>query len=144
MVYATLEDFELSFGARETAELSDLEDPTAEVTYSPAIDNALELATAEINGYMRAAGYNLPLQSVPSILRGLCLDIARYKLDINLGREEVRLRYKAAIDFLKGLVEGKTKLDIVPSGGDGGENYPLPRFGEGRSTVFSFETLGDY
>ena len=145
MIYATIEDFEKTFGERETTELSDLENPTNEGADVDVIENALQLASSEIDGYLRAAGYKLPLTTTLDILRGLCLDIARYRLDINLAREDVRLRYKAAIDFLKGLVNGVTQLPIGEAdSGPTGINEAMPKVRPGRASVFTQDLLWDY
>jgi phage gp36-like protein len=143
MVYATIEDFEMAFGERETTELSDLEDPTNEGADISVIENALQLASSEIDGYLRAAGYKLPLTTPLDILRGFCLDIARYRLDINLAREDVRLRYKAAIDFLKGLVNGLTQLPIGETdSGPTAVNEAVPAVRPGRTAVFTQDFWG--
>lgn len=145
MIYATIEDFETTFGERETAELSDLENPANEGADVDVIENALQLASSEIDGYLRAAGYKLPLITPLDILRGFCLDIARYRLDINLAREDVRLRYKAAIDFLKGLVSGVTQLPIGEAdSGPTGVNDAMPKVRPSRSAVFTQDSLWDY
>ena len=145
MAYATVEEFETRFDVTETIELTNLEDPLAESPDLDVLEQALDLASEEIDGYLWAASYALPLSSPPLILREWCLDIARYKLDRNANREDVRRRYDDAIAWLKGLAKGLTQIpgasQIVPTETTA---TTAPKWFVGRPAVFSQDSLADY
>jgi phage gp36-like protein len=103
----------------EAIALTNLEDSDLERIDDKVLNRALEDADAEVDGYLSAAGYTLPLATAPLNLRNKCCDIARYRLDRNRPREDVRQRYEDAIAFLKDLASGRVKLPIGSSGGDG-------------------------
>ncbi|MEW6648154.1 MAG: DUF1320 domain-containing protein [Pseudomonadota bacterium] len=83
------------------------------------VDRALADASAEIDGYLAAGGYSLPLSPVPSVLRSLCCDIAIWRLAKGpmLATEERRQRYQDAVRLLDRISAGAVSLG--PS--DGGE-----------------------
>ena len=78
---------------------------------SPAIQDAIQDATEEINGYI-GGRYALPLPNVPSNLERMACDIARYRLYFQQPTEEVRQRYDDAISFLKLVANNKAHLQI--------------------------------
>lgn len=78
---------------------------------STAVEDALQDATEEINGYI-GGRYALPLPNVPSNLERMACDIARYRLYFQQPTEEVRKRYEDAISFLKLVATGKAHLQI--------------------------------
>ena len=109
-MYATIDDFIKAFGEEETLQLSALDNPSITQIQDDVIQRALDDAAAEINSYLRAAGYALPLSYLPDNLRERANDIARYRLDKNRQRSDVRLRYEDALQFLKDLVDRKASL----------------------------------
>jgi phage gp36-like protein len=145
MAYATVDEFETRFGVTETIELTNLEDPLAESPDLDVLEQALELASEEIDGYLWAASYALPLASPPLILREWCLDIARYKLDRNANREDVRRRYDDAIAWFKGLAKGLTMLpgaaQIIPTEAT---TTNSPKWATSRDPIFTQDSLWDY
>lgn len=76
-----------------------------------AIDDAIQDATEEINGHI-GGRYPLPLPNVPSNLKRMACDIARYRLYFQQPTEEVRQRYEDAIAFLKRVADNKAHLQI--------------------------------
>lgn len=110
-MYSSVTDFITAFGSEETLMLSALDDPSIDEIQDPIIQRALDDAAAELDSYIAAAGYLIPLPYVPANLRERANDIARYRLDKNRQREDVRLRYEDAIAFLKDLVAGKARLN---------------------------------
>ncbi len=54
----------------------------------------------------------MPLPNVPSNLKRMACDIARYRLYFQQPTEEVRKRYEDAISFLKRVAENKAHLQI--------------------------------
>lgn len=104
-MYATEENLVARFG-QEVDQLKLMHAST-----STAVDDALQDATEEINGYI-GGRYALPLLNVPSNLERMACDIARYRLYFQQPTEEVRKRYEDAISFLKLVTTGKAHLQI--------------------------------
>ena len=87
---------------------------------TPLAKEAAEDAQSEIDGYL-AKRYNVPFARTPKVINKFAKDIALYNLASRHGidesdREKTYLtRYKAAVDFLTKVAEGK--IDIgVPEG----------------------------
>jgi phage gp36-like protein len=81
-----------------------------------AAERALASATAEIDTYL-AARYALPLiEPRDPMLRQWCVDIALYRLALNASvlSDEHRRRYEDAIDALRRLAKGETRLTLAP------------------------------
>ncbi|AYO54195.1 gp436 family protein [Acinetobacter wuhouensis] len=76
-----------------------------------AIVDAIQDATEEINGHI-GGRYPLPLPNVPSNLKRMTCDVARYRLYFQQPTEEVRKRYEDAIAFLKRVADSKAHLQI--------------------------------
>ncbi len=142
MNYATVADFIAAFGLDEAIALSNLDDPTAEITDEAIITSALETATADLDSYLRSAGYSLPLPEIPRVLVGKCCDIARYKLDRNRAREEVRQRYLDAVFWCKDLAKGIASLGIT-STGVADDQVGMVGFYQ-RDRTFTLDSLSDY
>lgn len=90
------------------------------------LETALQDACEEVDGYL-AVRYPLPLPNVPNNLKRLVCDIARYKLYFEAAPEAVELRYKMAIDFLKGVRDGKNSLAILDSNDQISDDQPKNR-----------------
>jgi len=103
-MYATEPDLIARFGA----EIEQLKRMLPSVT---AVDDAIQDATEEINGHI-GGRYSLPLPNVPSNLKRMACDIARYRLYFQQPTEEVRKRYEDAIAFLKRVADNKAHLQI--------------------------------
>ena len=116
MNYATTADFILAFGEEETLALSQLDESNSIGINGEVIQRALETASAEIESYLTAARISVTGEP-PLILRNLVCDIARYRLDRNRQREDVRLRYEDAIKFLQAVVKGNASIGISPDTG---------------------------
>ena len=104
-MYATEENLVARFG-QEVDQLK-----LMHASASTAVEDALQDATEEINGYI-GGRYALPLPNVPSNLERMACDIARYRLYFQQPTEEVRKRYEDAISFLKLVATGKAHLQI--------------------------------
>ena len=105
-MYATRADMEVRFGVNEISNLKAMQ------TVENAIEQALQDAAEEIDSYV-AVKYQLPLPEVPSTLKRIACNIARYRLYFQRPTEEVDNRYKAEIDFLKRIADGKATLNIL-------------------------------
>lgn len=97
---------EVRFGVNEISNLKAMQ------TVENAIEQALQDAAEEIDSYV-AVKYQLPLPEVPSTLKRIACNIARYRLYFQRPTEEVENRYKAEIDFLKRIADGKATLNIL-------------------------------
>lgn len=105
-MYATQADMEARFGVNEISNLKAMQ------TVENAIEQALQDAVEEIDSYV-AVKYQLPLPEVPSTLKRIACNIARYRLYFQRPTEEVENRYKAEIDFLKRIADGRATLNIL-------------------------------
>ena len=87
-----------------------------------AVAQALTSAKGEIDTYL-AARYPLPLAEVPEYLKQLCIDIAVYRLALRAAvmTDEIKERYKNAVDALKLIATGKASLVFTPGPSPGGE-----------------------
>ena len=103
-MYATEADLVARFGA----EIGNLKLMVSNPTF---VDDAIQDATEEINGHI-GGRYPLPLPNVPSNLKRMACDIARYRLYFEQPTEEVRKRYEDAIAFLKRVADNKAHLQI--------------------------------
>ncbi|WP_336933190.1 DUF1320 domain-containing protein [Acinetobacter bereziniae] len=114
-MYATEEDLIKRFGN----EVETLKSMLPE----GAIEEALQDATEEIDSYV-AVKYSLPLPSIPSTLQRIACNIARYRLYFQQPTDEVENRYKAEIDFLKRIADGKAVLNILNQDNEVTEEKP--------------------
>lgn len=103
-MYATEADLAARFG-EEIGNLKQM------LPSQSAVDDAIQDATEEINGHI-GGRYPLPLPNVPSNLKRMACDIARYRLYFQQPTEEVRQRYEDAIAFLKRVADNKAHLQI--------------------------------
>jgi phage gp36-like protein len=104
-MYATRQDLEARFGTNEVANLEAMQ------TVTGALEEALQDATEEIDGYV-AVKYALPLPSIPTTLKRVACNIARYRLYFQRPTEEVDKRYESEVEYLKSLASGKAVLNI--------------------------------
>jgi phage gp36-like protein len=109
MPYITLTDLQQRFSADEILALAD--DGAGQIDQDE-IDRAIEDASGEIDGYVAAGGYAVPLSPVPSIVKAYACDIARYRLYDDAATEQVTKRYDDAIKFLRAVARGEVLLGI--------------------------------
>ncbi len=105
-MYATRNDLDARFGEGEIQQLEMMQ------TVGNSIEEALQDASEEIDSYI-AVRYKLPLPETPSTLKRIACNIARYRLYFQQPTEEIENRYKAEIDFLKRVADGKAVLNIL-------------------------------
>lgn len=126
MAYATPQDLIERLGEREATMISDRRG-----TGQPdvvALSQALALASDEVDAYV-GRRYTLPLArpdgapaAVPSLLRRITIDLARYR---NTGTEimeteVIRNRFKDAVRVLEQVADGKVSLgDLLPAAAGG-------------------------
>jgi phage gp36-like protein len=112
-MYCAIADFINTFGEQETVAVTNLYSPGAIAIDEPNLEQALTDASALIDGYIQGR-VTLPLTDlqIPATLKACCADIARYRLDRNRCREEVRIRYEDWISWLKDVSKGVVNLGL--------------------------------
>lgn len=120
MAYITEQDLIDLFGEEEIIDLSNLDNPNATTVNSVRVTAAIAQSEDILHTYA-SAYYSIPLVPIdstvpiaPPSVRGILLDHARYHLDINRPREDVRVRYEDGLEWLLLLAKGKVSL---------GDNY---------------------
>lgn len=116
-MYVSREQLERAISQNELAQLTNDEGGSA-INYD-IIDDAICYASELIDSYI-AGRYLLPLQSVPTLLRPLALDIARYWLHgrrINAADfpDTLNNAYNHALKTLRDIRDGKIHLQIAGS-----------------------------
>lgn len=109
MGYCTLQDLIDRFGEQELLHLSPNE--AGDAIAPDKVTRAIDDATGEINGYVAAGGYPVPLAPVPAIVVAYCADIARYRLHTH-APDQVSKRYDDAIKFLRAVSSGQVQLGV--------------------------------
>jgi phage gp36-like protein len=74
------------------------------------IARACDDASGEADGYISAAGIDVPMMSAPAVVIARVCDIAWYRLHVGNIPEPVEARYKAANRFFEGVSTGKVSL----------------------------------
>lgn len=88
-----------------------------EAKIQPIVESAIADAEGEVDGYL-AKRYPVPLSVVPKAISKFTKDIAVYNLYSRIGIDESDKeknylnRYRAAVDFLKFVAEGKIDLGV--------------------------------
>lgn len=108
------------------------------------INESIDDAEAEINGFLMQRGHKLPLMTVPRLLTEWARIIVRYKLHRNRVSDEksdpIVRDYKQVLAFLKLVADGKYSLGIDDSlpvaGGVPKQTGPI--------RVFDMDTLKDF
>ena len=115
-MYATEDDLKKRFGARQIDELKSMHEIEVTEGEEPepvdVVEVALQDADEEINGYI-GSRYVLPLANVPSNLKRIACDIARYRLYSEQPFEHITKLYDDAIAFLKRVQDKKADLQIL-------------------------------
>ncbi|UDM07817.1 DUF1320 domain-containing protein [Halomonas sp. NyZ770] len=110
MPYCTQADLVERFGEDELLAIA--RDETGMAIDNAAVDRACDDASGEIDGYVSAAGYPVPLSPVPRIVTAYACDIARYRLYDEHATDQVQKRYDDAVKFLRSVSRGEVKLGI--------------------------------
>ena len=117
MGYTTEQQLVNAFGFDEIRVLSNLNEPNAPAINSQRIAEVIGNAHGIVNGYVGVRNM-LPISSpaAVAILEPHEAAIARYLLDLNRPREDVRKRFEDSIGWLKELASGKVFLgdDVSP------------------------------
>ena len=119
MSYATPQDIINRYPNRDLVQLTN-EDPTLTTINTTALQQGLDDASAEIDGYL-GGRFTLPLTNVPEVLNRLACDVAIYRLQSLRPLHDLadaRRRYDDAIAMLTKVASGEMTLGI---GADGHE-----------------------
>ncbi len=124
MSYATPQDLINRYPNRDLVQLSN-EDPTITTINTTVLQQALDDASAEIDGYL-GGRFTLPLTDVPEVLDRLTCDVAIYRLQSLRPIHDLadaRRRYDDALAMLTKVATGEMTLGI---GADGHETAIAP------------------
>lgn len=108
------------------------------------INEAIDDAHAEIEGFLRQRGHKLPLVKIPRLLTDWARVMVRYKLHRNRVSDEksdpIVRDYKQVLGFLKLVADGKYSLgidDAMPIAGGAPQHV-------GPQRVFDMNSLKDF
>lgn len=141
MSLATQQDMIDRIGEREVIALTD-RDNTGGID-SSVLTKALDSAESEISAYL-APKYALPFTVTPVIVRDFTCDVARYRLcggEVT-ETEEVRNRYKDAINFFMRVAKGEISLGMTVTNTEQATSGVVTLKANDR--VFSSQALSDY
>jgi phage gp36-like protein len=114
MIYATSDDMIARYPNRDLVQLTN-EDPTQTTVNTAPIDQALEDASSEIDGYLESR-FALPLTDPPAVLNRLTCDIAMYRLQSLRPLHDMadaRKRYDDALNLLLRVARGEVTLGLT-------------------------------
>ena len=114
MIYATSDDMIARYPNRDLVQLTN-EDPTQTTVNTAPIDQAIEDASAEIDGYLESR-FALPLTDPPAVLNRLTCDIAMYRLQSLRPLHDMadaRKRYDDALNLLLRVARGEVTLGLA-------------------------------
>lgn len=92
------------------------------------IAKACEYATETVDGYLRSR-YQLPLNDVPTLVRNICLQLARYWLYSRRPEgkgfpDNVKETHSQALKDLERIASGKLHLGLTEIGAEGDDSLP--------------------
>lgn len=144
MSYATTDNIKARY---QEWVLIQITDPAGQAIQTAKITTALKDASAEMDSYLRGR-YPLPLNPIPPELRGVCMDIAMYRLQTLRPAQDIedaRRRYEDALKWLRDVRDGK--IDLMPevdSRDDGTPGGTGAVMVAGPERVFSRDSLRGY
>lgn len=116
-MYVTVDAMIAKFGEDELTELTDTVQPYQEGINQIKLNEAIEAANSEIDGYI-GTRYALPLQAVPPFLKSVGCDLAYYHACLGdaVLNERAKLRYDNGIKVLTNIAKGILNLGGAPAG----------------------------
>jgi phage gp36-like protein len=139
--YATKQNLIDRFGQEELVRLTDRTNRPPNAIDDTVVQQALDDADGEINGYLKSAGLATPLAPVPSVLVLKACAIARYFLHKDKATEKVRTDYEDARVWLKDVAAGRVSLGDKTTAAKAPSLGPVKISGPAR--VFTSENLKD-
>ena len=122
MAYAQPSDMIARYPNRDLVQLTN-EDPTQTTVDQTALQQALDDASAEIDGYLESR-FTLPLGDPPAVLARLTCDVAMYRLQALRPLHDLadaRQRYEDAVALLLRVADGSLTLGLAPDNREPGE-----------------------
>lgn len=101
MPYTTETDLKKRYSDSEIAQL---------LTDGRDLNKAIDAADGLINSYLVSGGYTVPLDPVPESIQHASQVITRYNLWEDAASDEVRLRYKDTVDWLRDVARSRASL----------------------------------
>ncbi len=141
MSYAAPQDIINRYPNRDLVQLTN-EDPTAVTVNQAALQQALDDASAEIDGYLDGR-FTLPLTDPPQVLDRLACDIAMYRLQALRPLHDIaeaRRRYEDTLAMLTKVAAGELTLGIAADGNETQAARNTEQL-EGPARVFSRDSL---
>lgn len=147
MAYASPDDMIARYPNRDLVQLTN-EDPTQTTVNTASLQQALDDAAAEIDGYIESR-FALPLSDPPAVLNRLSTDIAMYRLQSLRPLHDLadaRKRYEDVVALLVRVARGEVTLGlaadnaepnqaqgsvVTKAGGDAGGELPQRIFDRG-------------
>jgi phage gp36-like protein len=117
VAYATPNDIIARYPNRDLVQLTN-EDPTATTVNEAVLQQALEDASAEIDGYI-GSRFAMPLADPSAMLNRLACDIAIYRMQTLRplhDLEDARNRYEDAVSLLVRVATGAVTLGLAADG----------------------------
>lgn len=112
MAYCTQAELIERYSERMLIEISDRADAPTGTIDTALIDRAIADADALIDGYL-AVRYQLPLASVPRLVKDLSLRIAIYYAHAHVAPDKIKEGHDNAIATLKQISAGHVRLDVA-------------------------------
>jgi phage gp36-like protein len=140
-VYAVKQDLVDRFGEHPLLQATDRADPPAGTIDDGAVDRAIADAEAEVNAHL-AGRYDLPLASVPEVLKRWTCDIAFYLILGEAAGERVQKRYEDVMKSLRLVAAGELTLGVDAASQEVASNGGAQV--KAGSRVFDDESLADY
>ena len=114
-MYITLADIKKAMAEATLIQLSN-DDPTATTVDLEVVEEVITNACELVDGYLHGR-YTLPLVPVPTVINGLCVDLAKHSLykrrpEGNNIPDMVIDGYKNAIKLLESIQIGKLHLGV--------------------------------
>lgn len=121
MDYCTLEDIRDHVTEARLVEITDDTHPNPSgAVQAGVVAKAITESGNIIDAYI-GKRFRLPLPGVPSVLRTICVDLSIYNLYERVTELDVpdgmQLRYKNAINLLKGIADGTISIGDIPEEG---------------------------
>ncbi|HEY6394494.1 MAG TPA: DUF1320 domain-containing protein [Candidatus Binataceae bacterium] len=144
MAYASPQDMINRYPNRDLVQLTN-EDPAATTVNTAPLQQAIDDASAEIDGYLEGR-FSLPLGDPPAVLNRVSTDIAMYRLQVLRplhDLEDARKRYDDAVAMLAKVAAGELTLGLAADN----QEPPTARAAEahrGPARIFSRHSLKGY